>query len=92
MANKKLVSVRIDEDLIKFMDERVIGRYALSRSGAIDAALRMVFQQLSDDDLMLAFTNQHGRAGSAVVTLRAVQYMGGGHYMVADPERGRIEY
>lgn len=92
MAKKKLVSVRIDQRLLEFMDERVIGRYALSRSAAIDDALRMVFQQLSDDDLMLAFRNLHERSDSVVVKLRAVRYLGGGQFMVRDSEKGLIEY
>lgn len=92
MANKKLISVRIDQKLVEFMDERVIGRYALSRSGAIEAALRMVFQQLSDEDIMFAFRCQNMRTGPAVVTLRAVLYQGGGHFVVSDPEKGLVEY
>lgn len=92
MANKKLISVRLDNDLLDFMNDRVVGRYALSRSGAIEAALRMVFQQLSDEDLMNAYRNQYRRGASTVVTLRSVGYMGGGCYLVDDPEKGRVKF
>lgn len=92
MAKKRLVSVRIDQKLVDFMDERVVGRYALSRSGAIEAALRMVFQQLSDEDIMNAFRNQHRQSGATVVTLREFRYVGGGHFMICDPEKGLVEF
>lgn len=92
MAKKKLVSVRIDQRLVEFIDERVIGRYVLSRSGAIEAALRMVFQQLSDEDIMNAFRSHYSRSGATVVTLREFRYVGGGHFMICDPEKGLVEF
>lgn len=92
MANTKLISVRIDTDLLECMEERVIGRYAFSRSGAIEAALRMVFQQLSDEDIMNAFKNQYRLGSATVVTIRSVKYVGGGHFMICDPEKGFVKF